>query len=94
LGEEAIRFIIGCVILGLEELHERQIVYNDLKPENVLVFEDGYVKLSDFGLSRDLKQTNQERMRVGTRMYFAPEIVMGTECTKKVDIWALGVLTY
>ena len=33
-------------------------------------------------------------MRVGTRMYFAPEVVMGTECTKKVDLWALGILTY
>jgi serine/threonine protein kinase len=54
-GEEAIRFILGCIILGLEHLHSRRIIYWDLKPENLLVFENGYVKLTDFGLSQTLE---------------------------------------
>ena len=49
------RFILACIVLGLEYLHERNIVYNDLKPENLLIFNDGYVKLTDFGLSQKLK---------------------------------------
>ena len=52
LAEEAIRFILGCVILGLEYLHEKKIIYRDLKPENLLIFGNGYVKLTDFGLAR------------------------------------------
>lgn len=55
MGEEPIRFILGCVVLGLEALHRKRVCYNDLKPENLLVFENGYVKLSDFGLSKHLK---------------------------------------
>ena len=54
LGEEGIRFIVASVILGLEHLHENQIIYRDLKPENIIMFEDGYVKLTDFGLTKIL----------------------------------------
>lgn len=52
LGESAVRFIAGCVIIGLEFLHKNDYMYRDLKPENVLIFEDGYVKLTDFGLAK------------------------------------------
>lgn len=54
LGENGIRFIVAGVILGLEHLHENQIIYRDLKPENIIIFEDGYVKLTDFGLTKIL----------------------------------------
>lgn len=52
LGEQAIRFIAGCVILGLQFLHLNNYMYRDLKPENVLIFGNGYVKLTDFGLAK------------------------------------------
>ena len=55
-GEHAVRFILGCIILGLEYLHGDNLVYWDLKPENVLLFEDGYIKLADFGLSKRLEE--------------------------------------
>ena len=74
-GENGIRFILGCIILGLEYLHQRNIVFWDLKAENVLVFDDGYVKLSDFGSARRLKGGAKEIMSLGTPLYFAPEIV-------------------
>lgn len=50
LGEASVKFIAGCVILALECLHDNNYMYRDLKPENVLIFQDGYVKLTDFGL--------------------------------------------
>lgn len=52
LLEPFLRFILGCLILGLQYLHSKQIIYRDLKPENLLIFSDGYVKLTDFGLAR------------------------------------------
>ena len=52
LGEKAVRFIAGCVILGLQFLHRNNYMYRDLKPENVLMFQNGYVKLTDFGLAK------------------------------------------
>jgi len=51
-GEEAIRFVLGCIIFGLEYMHSNNIIFGDLKPENLLIFEDGYIKLADFGLSK------------------------------------------
>jgi NIMA (never in mitosis gene a)-related kinase 1/4/5 len=74
-GIEAIRFILGCTILSLEDLHGRGYTYCDLKPENILVFKDGYVKLGDFGLSVMLKEGEIRRSKTGTPCYFSPEMV-------------------
>ena len=52
--EEAVRFLLGCLILGMEYLHSKKYVYRDLKPENILMFENGYAKLTDFGLAKEL----------------------------------------
>ena len=73
---------MGCIILALECLHDRNIVFWDLKAENVLVFDDGYVKLSDFGSARQLKEGVKEIMKLGTPLYFAPEIVYRQKCGK------------
>ena len=51
-GEDAIRFILGCTILGLEFLHDKNIVYGAVKPENLLIFSDGYIKLTNFAQSK------------------------------------------
>jgi serine/threonine protein kinase len=93
-GEPAVRFILGCVVLGLEYLHSQDIVYWDMKPENLLVFEDGYVKLSDFGLSTEIKGGPREFEKVGTTLYFAPELVRELPCGKALDLWTLGILAY
>lgn len=54
LEERTIRFILGCVIMGLEYLHSKNIIYQDMKPENLLLFSDGYIKITDFGLSEKI----------------------------------------
>jgi serine/threonine protein kinase len=47
-----LRFLLGCIILGLEELHSQDVLFADLKPENVLLYKNGYAKITDFGLSK------------------------------------------
>ena len=76
-GEDGIRFLLGCVIFALEYLHNRGILYIDLKPENVLIFADGYTKLTDFGLSLDLSEKKKANVKSGTTLYLSPEAVMG-----------------
>lgn len=51
--EDEARFFISEIILAIEHLHSKKIVYRDLKPENILVASDGHIKLADFGLSKD-----------------------------------------
>lgn len=86
-------FYIGCVTLGLEHLHERNVAYRDLKPENVLLGENGYAKICDMGFARFvLGKTNT---LAGTPDYMSPELIDFPHAhNQSVDWWALGCLTY
>jgi serine/threonine protein kinase len=75
-GEKAVRFILACLILGMEQLHKKNIMYRDLKPENVLIFDDGYVKLTDFGLAKEIRDDELSKTEAGTNIYYAPEMVL------------------
>jgi serine/threonine protein kinase len=86
-------FYVGCITLGLEHLHERNIAYRDLKPENVLLDERGYAKICDMGFARFvLGKTNT---LAGTPDYMAPEMIDFPHThNQSVDWWALGVLAF
>jgi serine/threonine protein kinase len=60
----------------------------------VIIFEDGYVKLTDFGLSRAMIEDEKAKTEAGTILYFAPEIVERKGYCKLVDLWQLGVFAY
>lgn len=87
------KLYIAEIVLALEYIHKHHIVYRDLKSENVLIDQTGHVKLTDFGISKDLGDIpGSASTFCGTAEYMAPEIVKGVEYDYKVDIWALGVL--
>lgn len=74
-SEEQAKFYASQILLALEYLHKMGVVYRDLKPENILVDEDGYVKMTDYGLAKFLKQGEATYSFVGTPEYLAPEII-------------------
>ena len=89
------RFYAAQIVLALEHLHNQDIVYRDLKPENVLIDEKGYIRITDFGLSRTgVKDASGARSICGTPEYLAPEIVLRLEYGKAVDWWTLGSIIY
>ncbi|CAD7705322.1 unnamed protein product [Ostreobium quekettii] len=88
------RFYIGSVVLALEYLHAQNIVYRDLKPENVFLDDKGYVKLGDFGFAKVLDNGNRTYTFCGTPGYVAPENVLAHGYNYSVDWWGLGVLMY
>lgn len=86
------QFYAGSIILMLESLHARKLAYRDLKPENLMLDAEGYLKLVDFGLTKRV-ETRTFSIK-GTPHYLAPEVLMGCGYGTEVDIWALGVLCF
>ena len=94
-NEEVCKFYTTQIVLALEYLHENNIIYRDLKPENVMIGSDGYVKITDFGLSkRDVKGEKDATSMCGTPEYFAPEVLSKQGHGKTVDWWTLGCFIF
>uniref|UniRef100_A0A7S2R3M6 cGMP-dependent protein kinase n=1 Tax=Rhizochromulina marina TaxID=1034831 RepID=A0A7S2R3M6_9STRA len=88
----AAKFYCAGVAMALSYLSDRNIMYRDLKPENMLVDQQGYPKLIDFGFAKI--KNGKTYTLCGTPEYMAPEIIMGRGYDKAVDWWAFGVLVY
>ena len=85
----------GCVVLGLQFLHENQIVYRDLKLDNLLLDKDGFLKIADFGLCKEgMGPEDRTSTFCGTPEFLAPEVLTDTSYTRAVDWWGLGVLIF
>lgn len=94
-SEERAKFYAAEIISALECLHKHTIVYRDLKPENVLLDEEGHIRLTDFGLSKESVAGNAlTHTFCGTPEYLAPEVIHGAGYGKAVDWWSLGTLLY
>ncbi|GAB0087504.1 cGMP-dependent protein kinase [Sergentomyia squamirostris] len=92
--DSASRFYLGCVILALEYLHSHNIIYRDLKPENLMLDSTGYLKLIDFGCSKKTIPGEKTYTFVGTAEYMAPEMIMNRGYCRSIDCWSLGVLAF
>ena len=93
--EERARFYSASIALALEYLHSKNIIYRDLKPENVLLDNEGHIKLTDFGLSKEnITDIQLAHSFCGTPEYLAPEILRRCGHGKPADWWSLGALLY
>merc|ERR1719401_865336 len=86
------RFYTVCCALGVQHMHDRRIVYRDLKLENVLLYSDGYACLTDLGLAKVVM--GKTYTVCGTADYFAPETLKRSGHNRAVDFWALGIFTF
>ncbi|KAI6243206.1 Serine/threonine-protein kinase N2 [Aphelenchoides fujianensis] len=94
-NEERARFYAACVLLGLEFLHSNNIIYRDLKLDNLLLDRDGYVKLADFGLCKEgMSYNDRTSTFCGTPEFLAPEVLTESSYTRAIDWWGLGVLIF
>jgi len=83
------------ILLAIQSLHKRDIIFRDLKPDNVVIDEYGHTKLTDFGLSKEGVQNNTSaRSFCGSLAYLAPEMLKKSGHGKSVDWYLLGVLIY
>ena len=94
MPEKMAMYYVAVIVSALEYLHEKNIVYRDLKPENVLLGRDGSAKLGDFGFAKKLDKGSHTYTFCGTPGYVAPEVVLARGYGTSVDWWGLGVLMY
>eukprot|EP00550_Attheya_septentrionalis_P004009 CAMPEP_0198289310 /NCGR_PEP_ID=MMETSP1449-20131203/7537_1 /TAXON_ID=420275 /ORGANISM="Attheya septentrionalis, Strain CCMP2084" /LENGTH=707 /DNA_ID=CAMNT_0043987617 /DNA_START=41 /DNA_END=2164 /DNA_ORIENTATION=- len=95
LPEDCIRAACASIVLGLEYLHGvANVCHRDIKCGNVLLTNDGHVKLADFGVSAELTNTlNKRKTVVGSPFWMAPEVIRESHYDGRADVWSLGITT-
>uniref|UniRef100_A0A8D3B106 cGMP-dependent protein kinase n=1 Tax=Scophthalmus maximus TaxID=52904 RepID=A0A8D3B106_SCOMX len=92
--EPKARFCTGCVLEAFDYLHTMGVVYRDLKPENLLLDAEGYVKMADFGFAKKIGLGKKTWTFCGTPEYVAPEVIMNKGHDFGADCWSLGILIF
>ena len=90
---EQSKFFLACTILGLEYIHYNNILHRDIKPDNLVLDKNGYVKITDFGISRKMDQLIAGESS-GTPGYMAPEVMCGKVHSIDSDYYCLGIMAY
>ncbi|CAH8512048.1 unnamed protein product [Heterobilharzia americana] len=94
-SEERAKFYGAEITLALGYLHNQNVVYRDLKLENLLLDKDGHIKIADFGLCKeDMYYGASTKTFCGTPEYLAPEVLLDSDYGRSVDWWGLGVVMY
>ena len=92
---ESARFYLASLVTVFDYLHKKNIIYRDLKLENILVNSNGYIKLSDFTFSKKLKTySDYTYSLVGNIEYYSPEMINHIGYNKSIDFWQMGILLY
>jgi len=91
--ENESKFFIACLIISLEYIHSNNIIHRDIKPENLVCDENGYLRVTDFGVAKIRKKENKNETS-GTPGYMAPEVLMAKNHSFPVDFFAIGVMGY
>ncbi|XP_060557265.1 cGMP-dependent protein kinase 1-like isoform X4 [Ruditapes philippinarum] len=92
--ETTSRFVVACVLEAFQYLHSKGIIYRDLKPENLLLDNRGYIKLVDFGFAKKIGFGRKTWTFCGTPEYVAPEIILNKGHDFAADYWSLGILMF
>lgn len=90
---EQSKFFLACTILGLEYLHFNKILHRDIKPDNLVLDNMGYVKITDFGISRHMNKLISGESS-GTPGYMAPEVMCGKSHNIDSDYYCMGIMAY
>ena len=91
LNINIVKFYLAEIVVALDMIHSQNIMYRDLKPENILIDIDGHIKITDFGLSKQMRNIEDlSSTFCGSPEYLPPEMILGYDHSKAVDFYTLG----
>ena len=93
LSLNSARFYLASILTIFDYLHKKNIIYRDLRPQNILFNKNGYIKLAEFGLAKKMESDVTFTM-CGNPEYYSPEMIRKTGYNKSTDYWSLGILLY
>ncbi|KAJ3423904.1 ribosomal protein S6 KINASE [Anaeramoeba flamelloides] len=95
-SEKRVLLYSAAMIIALQKIHEHGAIYRDMKPENLLIDNKGYLKLIDFGLAKIFRSKKKRKCktRCGTPEYVAPEVIKGEKYGIEADYWSLGIVLF
>lgn len=91
--QEQTRFIIACLTMALQYIHQNNIIHRDIKPENLVFDASGYIKVTDFGIAKVYQRENSHETS-GTPSYMAPEVIFKQNHSYESDFYAMGVICH
>ena len=92
-NEKQNRFLIGCILVGLEYIHSEKILHRDIKPENLVFDNNGYLRITDFGIAKKYI-VNNKKDTSGTVGYLAPEVLCNENHNYSIDYYAVGIIAF
>lgn len=94
ISDRTLKKITMSVIKGLKDLNKYGIIHRDIKPSNILICDNYKIKLTDFGISKIIKNKYAAYTKIGTPYYMSPEMISGYGYSYPVDYWSLGCIIY
>ena len=92
--EQRIKFYAMQMIIALDILHKNNIMHRDIKPDNLMIDSEGYLKMIDFGLARILNPNQLAYTQCGTPDYMSPEVVQGHNYSYSSEWWSVGIVIF
>ena len=93
LSKPQAQFYAASIMIAIHYLHKRRFIYRDIKPENIIISQNGYIKLVDFGTAKEIQQDTTNTI-IGTPHYMAPEVILGENYSFGVDYWSIAVCLF
>ncbi len=94
LDEKSVKFFAGIIGLTIQYLHENGISYRELRPDNIIIDKNGYLKISNFKMGKLFKLKSSHIIVKESSEYMAPEVINSNDCKPDADWWSYGIIIY
>ena len=88
------KFYAACLFIILDTLHVSSLIHRDIKPQNLIMESNGYIRLIDFSSCIKIKRSQPAKTMIGTPLFIAPEVIIGKGYNYKSDYWSVGIILY